>query len=71
MSDLGFGSVLYLCDGHACVAPDSCARNGTGECRHTTDWEHALHPDRDLRDFFSRPGRRQGTVDLWEPGDAD
>lgn len=69
MNRLDFGSVLYLCDGKACECPTCCAHNGTGECRHTTQWEHALHPERELRDFIARPGRDEGKVDLWEPLD--
>lgn len=62
-------NVLYLCDGRACESPNYCAHNGTGECRHTTRLEHALHPDIDLRDFIMRPGRKEGQIDLWEPYD--
>lgn len=67
-----FGNVLYLCDGKACECPTYCAHNGTGECRHTSKWEHALHKDVDLKDFISRPSSREaGKVDLWEPMDDD
>lgn len=62
-------NVLYLCDGRACGNPTYCAHNGTGECRHTTRAEHALHKDADLKDFIARPSREPGKVDLWEPDD--
>lgn len=65
----GFGSVLYLCDGKACDNPDNCVHNGTGECRHTSLWEHAINKGTDLKDFISRPSRESGRVDLWEPFD--
>lgn len=61
------GNVLYLCDGKACENPAYCHHNGTGECRHTTRWEHALHKDVDLKDFISRPSPIEGKIDLWEP----
>lgn len=65
-----FGRVLYLCDGRACDVPDHCAMNGTGKCRHTTKWEHALHRDADLKDFQAMPSPMTGKVDLWEPCDG-
>lgn len=64
-----FGNVLYLCDGKACDNPTHCRHNGTGECRHTAQWEHALHPDVDLKGFVSRPSQQEGKIDLWEPTD--
>ena len=48
-------SVLYLCDGKACECPTCCAHNGTGECHHTTKWEHALHKDADPSEFLKVP----------------
>lgn len=60
--------VLYLCDGHACEAPGFCARNGTGECRHTTDFAHAMHKDADLNDFM-RVREQDGVTLLVEPSD--
>lgn len=64
-----FGRVFYLCDGNACDNPDNCHVSGTGMCRHTAQWEHALHKDSDLKDFVSLPSREEGKVDLWEPFD--
>lgn len=39
-------SILYLCDGKACG--DECPNE---LCHHTTELEHALHPDRDVSEF--------------------
>lgn len=64
------GNVLYLCDGRACENPDHCAHNGTGECRHTTKYEHAVNKGVDTSGFITRAGRSTGTVDLWEPFDG-
>lgn len=66
----GMGNVLYLCDGRACENPDNCHHNGTGECRHTTRFEHALHRVVDLSDFVPMPAHDGGGVDLWEPVDG-
>ena len=60
-------AILYLCDGKACDNPTHCNHNGTGECRHTTRWEHALHKDADLNEFVATRGRREGEINLWEP----
>lgn len=57
-----FGNVLYLCDGKACG--EECPNE---MCHHTTNREHALHKDVDLKDFISRPSPIDGKVDLWEP----
>lgn len=62
-------AVLYLCDGRACECPDHCSHNGTGECRHTSKWEHALHKDADPNDFIALPSSIEGKVNLWEPPD--
>lgn len=67
MSDVR--SILYLCDGKACEEPDHCMLNSTGECRHTTRWEHALHKDADP-DGFRRTATPDGVI-LWEPDDED
>ena len=64
-------SVVYLCDGKACEEPDFCMFNGTGECRHTTDLEHALHKDIDISSFIAYPIPGEGKVDLWEPFDGE
>ena len=64
-------AVLYLCDGKACNEPNHCRHNGTGECRHTEKWEHALHKDSDPNEFTVRPGRHKGEFDLWEPDDGE
>lgn len=62
-----FGNVMYLCDGKQCEGRDDWA--GCDPCHHTTNPEHALHPDADLKDFIARPSREDGKVDLWEPYD--
>lgn len=61
MTDIDFGTVIYLCDGKACG--DECPNE---DCHHTTQWEHALHKDADLKDFVSMP-RGDGKIDLVEP----
>ena len=60
-----FGSVLYLCDGKACEGKEGWRE--CGPCHHTSQWEHAIHKDIDLKDFVARPSREEGKVDLWEP----
>ena len=63
MTDVG--RIIYLCDRKACgeVCPND-------ECHHTMSLEHALHPDRDVSGFITRPSPIEGKVDLWEPMDA-
>lgn len=68
MSSSGKTSVLYICDGRACEGPDHCWHNGTGECRHTTRAEHALHKDADINEFM-RITNGDGTI-LVEPYDG-
>ena len=65
MAKIDFGRVLYLCDGKACG--DECPNE---LCHHTSDWEHALHRDADLKDFTAMPSPMSGKVDLWEPTDG-
>lgn len=60
-------SILYLCDGKACESPDHCWHNKTGECRHTTRLEHALHKDANV-EGFNRIETPDGVM-LWEPDD--
>lgn len=63
-------TILYLCDGEVPECEKTfCAMNGSGECRHTTQWEHALNKGRDISEFTARPGREPGEVNLWEPLD--
>lgn len=71
MSNRKVKGVLYLCDGKV---PDCektyCAHNGMGDCRHTTQLEHAMHKDVDVSTFKTIPVGEDELI-LVEPYDAD
>lgn len=64
-------TILYLCDGKAPNCKKTCcAHNGMGDCRHTTQWEHALHKDADVSKFEMVPAGEDRLLFV-EPYDAD
>lgn len=52
---------LYVCDGDVPTCAKSfCCYNGSGECQHTSDKEHARYAEHDFDSFDRLPSHSNG-----------